>query len=88
MSIEDYYYLVRRYRRAILDTSDYLREKLCLTEAAIDEVADSWNDAEYIKFKEAFAADKDKILILLEIINAFEEYLSMVERLLRPDISI
>lgn len=88
MSIEDYYYLVRRYRRAILDTSDYLREKLCLTEAAIDEVADSWNDAEYIKFKEAFAADKDKILILLEIINAFEEYLSMVERLLRPDVSI
>ena len=84
MSIEDYYYLVRRYRRAILDTSDYLREKLCLTEAAIDEVAAVWDDPQFVKFKEGFQEDKDVIKPLCDDIEEFEgEVLLPLERILR-----
>lgn len=63
---------LKKFRGELLDTSDDLKEQLNRTESAIEEVAESWGDSQFVKFKEGFEQDKDVIKPLCDEIEDFE----------------
>ena len=64
---------MRTFRGQLRDAVDDLQEQLKKTEHALEEVANSWKDEQYRKYKEEFSKDKDEIPPLCEKINDFEE---------------
>lgn len=77
------YESVRRFRGDLLDTVGQLREQLRKTEYAMDEVAESWKDAQFKKYEKEFTADKELIEPLCKDIEAFEsEVLSPLQNIL------
>ncbi|MCL2073470.1 MAG: hypothetical protein FWH18_06105 [Marinilabiliaceae bacterium] len=75
---------MKKFRDGLIDTIEDLREQLKNTEVAIEDVAKTWKDSQFVKFKEGFDKDKEKINPLCEKIKEFEEdVLLPLENILR-----
>ena len=75
---------VKKFRGELLDTVDDLQEQLKRTDAAIEEVAASWGDSQFVKFKDGFEQDKEVINPLCKDIEDFEsDVLLPLEKILR-----
>lgn len=75
---------LKKFRNELLDTVDDLRAQLKKTESAIDNVAKTWKDSQFVKFHEVFEEDKEKINPLCKAIEEFEgDVLFPLEKILR-----
>lgn len=64
---------VRKFRNRVEDTIDDLQTQLKNTDAAIDEVAESWNDPQFKIFHEGFQEDKDIINRLCKTLQQWDD---------------
>jgi phage-related tail protein len=68
----------------MLDTVEDLQKQLKTTEMAVEDVAKSWGDSQFVKFKDGFEQDKDTINPLCKKIEEFEgDVLHPLENILR-----
>ena len=75
---------LQKFRNELLDTVDDLRTQLKKTEGAIEDVAKTWKDTQFVKFHEGFKEDKEKINPLCKAIEEFEnDVLLPLEKILR-----
>ncbi len=75
---------LKKFRSELLDTVDDLKTQLKKTEGAIDDVAKTWKDSQFVKFHEGFDEDKGKIEPLCKAVGEFEsEVLYPLEQVLR-----
>ena len=63
---------LKKFQGQLLDTSEDLKKQLKKTEAAVDDVAKTWKDSQFVKFNEGFKEDKEKINPLCKAIEEFE----------------
>ncbi len=63
---------LKKFRNELLDTVDDLQKQLKKTERAIEDVAKTWKDSQFVKFYEGFEEDKEKINPLCKAIEEFE----------------
>ena len=64
---------MRKFRGDLRDAVEELQEQLKKTESAMEEVAKSWKDQQFLKYKEEFSKDKEEIPPLCTKITDFEE---------------
>jgi CRISPR/Cas system type I-B associated protein Csh2 (Cas7 group RAMP superfamily) len=75
---------LRKFRNQLLDIVEDLQKQLKVTEEAIEDVAKSWGDSQFVKFKQGFDEDKELINPLSKKIESFEgEVLYPLEKILR-----
>ena len=75
---------LKKFRDELLDTVDDLQKQLKKTESAIEDVAKTWKDSQFVKFHEGFKEDKEKINPLCKAIEEFEsDVLYPLEQILR-----
>jgi len=75
---------LKKFRDKLLDTVDDLKAQQKKTEGAIEDVAKTWKDSQFVKFHEGFEQDKEKIDPLCKAIGDFEsEVLYPLEEILR-----
>lgn len=75
---------LKKFRGELLDAVDDLKAQLKKTEGAIEDVAKTWKDSQFMKFHERFEQDKEKITPLCKAIGEFEsEVLYPLEQVLR-----
>jgi len=75
---------LKDFRKKLIDTVDDLQKQLKTTEGAIEDVAQTWGDSQFVKFHEGFNEDKDLINPLSKKIKDFEsEVLYPLEKTLR-----
>jgi UDP-N-acetyl-D-mannosaminuronic acid transferase (WecB/TagA/CpsF family) len=68
----------------MLDTVEDLQKQLKTTEMAVEDVAKTWKDSQFIKFKDGFEQDKEQINPLCKKIEEFEgDVLQPLENILR-----
>lgn len=63
---------LKKFRSKLLDTVDDLKTQLKKAEGAIDDVAKTWKDSQFVKFHEGFDEDKGKIEPLCKAVGEFE----------------
>jgi uncharacterized protein YukE len=63
---------LKKFQDQLIDTSDDLKKQLQKTENAVDDVAKTWKDSQFVKFHEGFKEDKEKITPLCKAIEEFE----------------
>lgn len=64
---------MRKFRGDLRDAVEELQEQLKKTESAMEEVAKSWKDQQFLKYEEEFSKDKEEIPPLCKKITDFEE---------------
>jgi hypothetical protein len=75
---------LHKFRNEMLDTVEDLQKQLKTTEGAIEDVAQTWKDSQFVKFKTGFEEDKELINPLCKKIEEFEgEVLHPLENILR-----
>ncbi len=75
---------LRKFRNQLLDVVEDLQKQLKVTEGAVEDVAKSWGDSQFKKFKEGFDEDKELINPLSKKIESFEgDILYPLEKTLR-----
>ena len=75
---------LKKFRDELLDTVEDLQKQLKRTEDAIEDVAKTWKDSQFVKFHEGFKEDKEKIDPLCKAIEEFEsDVLYPLEKILR-----
>ena len=75
---------LRKFRNELLNTVEDLQKQLKRTEGAVEDVAKSWGDTQFVKFKDGFNEDKELINPLCKIIEEFEgDVLHPLENILR-----
>ena len=75
---------MRKYRGHLSEAVKNLQEQLKRTEHAIDEVAKTWRDDQFILFKEGFTKDKDMFPPLCKKIEDFEKGpLQIIENIIK-----
>jgi phage-related tail protein len=75
---------LQKFRNKMLDTVEDLQKQLKTTESAVEDVAKSWKDSQFVKFKGGFDEDKELINPLCEKIEEFEgDVLRPLENILR-----
>jgi uncharacterized protein YukE len=75
---------LKKFRGELLDTVEDLQKQLKKTEGAIDDVAKTWKDSQFVKFHEGFKEDKARTNPLCEAIEEFEgDVLLPLEKILR-----
>lgn len=52
---------LRKFRVKLVDLSEKLRDQRAKTDAIVEEVAKSWADDQFKKFKEGFEEDKNML---------------------------
>lgn len=63
---------IKKFRYELTDVVEALRDQLRKTDAAIDEVAETWNDEQFRKFRDSFNDDKEVIEPLCRDVEDFE----------------
>jgi hypothetical protein len=75
---------LRKFRNELLLAVEDMQEQLKTTEGAMDDVALSWKDSQFVKFKGGFDEDKKLISPLCAKIESFEgDVLLPLEKKLR-----
>ena len=75
---------MRKFRGDLRDAVEELQEQLKKTESAMEEVAKSWKDQQFLKYEEEFSKDKEEIPPLCKKITDFEEVpLQKLEEIIR-----
>lgn len=64
---------MRKFRNQVEDTVDDLQTQLKRTDAAIEEVAQSWKDNQFKKFHEGFQEDKEIINSLCKTLQQWDD---------------
>lgn len=63
---------LKKFQDQLLDTVDDLQKQLKKTESAVEDVAKTWKDSQFMKFHEGFEEDREKIKPLCKAIEEFE----------------
>lgn len=63
---------IQKFRYQLAELVDKLREQLKRTDAAMDEVAASWKDEQFKKYRREFSKDRDVFEPLCKNIDEFE----------------
>ena len=63
---------IQKFRNQLLDLVDELQAQAKRTDAAIDEVANTWKDEEFKKYRREFDQDRELFDPLCKDIEAFE----------------
>jgi hypothetical protein len=75
---------LHKFRNKLLDTVDDLQKQLKITEGAVEDVAKTWKDSQFVKFKDGFEQDKEQLTPLCKKIEEFEgDVLHPLENILR-----
>lgn len=75
---------LHKFRNQLLDVVEDLQKQLNITEGAVEDVAKSWGDSQFVKFKDGFGEDKELINPLSKKIENFEgDVLRPLEEVLR-----
>jgi gas vesicle protein len=72
---------IKELRRKLTEVLQDLRDQYELAGRAIDEIAETWKDEKFKKFKDQFEEDRDKLKPLCEKIEEYDtEVLDKVQR--------
>ena len=63
---------IQKFRYQLVDLVDALRKQLKRTDEAMETVASSWKDAQFNKYRDEFAKDRDAFEPLCRDIDEFE----------------
>lgn len=74
---------LKDFRNKMLDTVEELMKQLARTDSAIENVARTWKDTQFERFRDNFNEDKEKIKPLADDIEEFEDNVRYLEKILR-----